>query len=271
VKPWWKRAAFTLAGFGVVLVWFASLTASNDGNWLVDVSKPPRVTIEGDRATVKSVRTFDWTSADAAANPTWEERSYDLSKLDSLWLALSYWDGNRDICHTMLSFGFEDGRYLVASVETRKQVGQGYSAWRGFFKQYTIIYVRNEDMYLYRVRMTRENVRRVAETIFKKTDVVSEHGEWYGGIKRNCTTTLTADINEALDISPPFAWQRIVNGHIDELAYANGRIANDKPFEEVRAASRITDAAKKAGADPDFSKLIRVSLPSPPMPAAEPR
>jgi hypothetical protein len=281
VKPWWMRAAVTLAGFALVAWWFAGVEASNEGNWQVDVSRPPRVVIDGDKVAVRSVRTFDWTSADAADKPTWEERTYDLSKLDSAWLALSYWDGNRDICHTMLSFGFSDGRYLAASVETRKQVGQEYSAWRGFFKQFALIYVladerdvfrvrtnkRAEDMYLYRLRLSPEDRRRVAEKILRETENVSANAAWYGGIRRNCTTALTADLHEALNVSPPFSMKRFLNGHIDELAYENGSIANDKPFDEIRAASRITDVAKAADADPDFSKRIRAALPVPSDPA----
>jgi hypothetical protein len=276
VKPWWKRAVFTLAGFGAVLVWFSSLEPSNEGDWQVDVSRPPRVTFDGDRVTIRDFRDFDWTSANEA-NAKWEERTYDLSKLDSAWLALSYWEGNRAICHTILSFGFADGRYLAVSVETRKVVGQEYSSWRGFFKQYTLIYVladerdvlrvrtnrRDEDMYLYRMNVPRGDERRILELLLHKAEDVSAHGAWYGGIRRNCTTTLTSDVNEALGVSPPFSWKRLANGYVDELAYANGRIANDRPFEEIRAASHITDAARAADKDPDFSRRIREKLPAP--------
>jgi hypothetical protein len=64
-----------------------------------------------------------------------------------------------------MSWGFEDDQYPAISVDTRKTKGQDYSALRGFFRQYALIYVvtderdvvrlrtncRGEDVYLYRL------------------------------------------------------------------------------------------------------------------------
>jgi hypothetical protein len=68
----------------------------------------------------------------------------------------------------MLSFEFGKDEYIVFSIETRKEIGQFYSAIRGFFRQYELIYIvsgerdlvrlrtnyrTGEDVYLYHLNM----------------------------------------------------------------------------------------------------------------------
>src|SRR5678809_1729516 len=97
--------------------------------------------------------------------PRWEERTYDLRKLDSVDIIAVYWTG-KAIAHVMVSFGFEGKDYLAISIETRKEKGESYSTLAGFFRQFELYYVvaderdvigvrtglRQETMQLYRVR-----------------------------------------------------------------------------------------------------------------------
>jgi hypothetical protein len=278
VKGLLRSLAWTVGGTALIFAWFATLEPRNDREWQVDVSRPPRVTFQGDLVTIRDLRNFDWTGPDAARE-AWEERTYDLSKLDSMWLALSYWDGNRDICHTVLSWGFEDGRFLALSVETRKEVGETYSAWRGFFKQYELSYVladerdllrvrtnrRGEDMYLYPSRASAARRRAVLEQTLRSAEAIATQPEWYGVLRENCTTVLAQLMDEAIGREPRFRTSLVFNGWIDKHAYDMGVIRNDVPYEEVRAAHRVTDAARAADADPDFSRKIRERIP-PPLP-----
>lgn len=278
LRPLWKAAAVTLGVFVVVLVWFESQSPRNDRNWQTEVSRPSRVERKGDTAAVRDVRDFDWTGAETA-NPRWAPRTYDLAKLDSVWLGLSYWDGNTGICHTILSFGFTDGQYLGVSVETRKEVGEEFSTWRGFFHQYEIFYVlaeerdvlgvraahRGEDLYLYPLRMEPAERRRLLEDILDSAGALADTPEWYGALRFNCTTTLQRHVDAALGRPAHFHWDTVLNGHIDEKAWRRGSVADapfdeGRPFAEVRAAHRITDAAKAAAGGADFSRRIRQGM-----------
>ena len=40
----------------------------------------------------------------------------------------------------MLTFGFEDGSYLVLSVEPRPEAGEGYAPISSFFKAFELVY-----------------------------------------------------------------------------------------------------------------------------------
>lgn len=272
VRPFRRALLVWGAAFAAFAVWWSWLPAPAESDWQPDVARPSRVEIQGDLATVRDVRNFEWTSASDAV-PRWEDRTYDLSKLESAWFAVSYWDGNRAFAHTMLSFGFEDGRYLALSVEVRKQRGEVYSAWRGSFKQFELIYVladerdvfrvrtnhRGEDLYLYPfVGGSKERLRSVLMSVLEGADDLAREPQWYMTVGRNCTTSLVRHLDAgAPEPMPRHRWL-LMNGYSDELAYDRGAIPHDRPFDEVRAAHRITDLAKSLGDDPDFSRKIRV-------------
>jgi len=270
VRPMRRAALVWAAAFGAFCLWWFTIPAPNDGDWQIDVSRPPHVDFDADRVVVHDVRDFDWTTA-TEAKTRWEDRTYDLSKLESGWFAVSYWDNNRAIAHTMLSFGFADGRYLALSVETRKTTGQEFSTWRGTFKQYTLFYVlaeerdvfrvrtnrREEDMYLYPLTSaSKERLRGILTSVLRTADDLSRNPQWYMTIARSCTTGLVPHLEVGAP-SPIPCTALLLNGYTDQLAWERGAIPNDRPYEEVRAAHRITDVARTLGDDPDFSRKIR--------------
>lgn len=64
----------------------------------------PYATVNGDIVTIHNVRNFDYrTETDFDAR--WENRTYDLSKLDSADIIAVHWAG-KAIAHVMVSFGF---------------------------------------------------------------------------------------------------------------------------------------------------------------------
>ena len=58
------------------------------------------------------------------------------------------------IAHTMLSFGFEDGAPVCFSIETRNEIGEEYSALRGLFKNYELVYAGGDERDLVGLRTT---------------------------------------------------------------------------------------------------------------------
>jgi hypothetical protein len=273
VRPLRKAAAIALGLFGAVEVWFLSLEPRNDREWQTEVLRTPRVERKGDLATVRDIRDFAWTGP-SSAEPRWTTRTFDVSKLDSLGLVLSYWDGNTSICHTMLTFGFSDGQHLAVSVETRKEVGEEYSAWRGFFRRYELCYVlaeerdligvraaqRAEDLYLYPLLTPPDARRRLLEDILATAESLAVEPRWYGALRTNCTTTLQGHIDDAVGRPSRFRFDTMLNGKIDEVAWKAGSIGGAAPFSAVRAAHRITDAAKAAAGSDDFSRRIHAVI-----------
>lgn len=157
-----KTVLAAIIVFALLQIWWNTLTPSNDKDWAVDIARIPYAEINADKLTMHNVRNFEYRS-ETDFTERWETRHYDLSKLQSVDLFLSYW-GSPHIAHTIMSWGFENGEQLAVSIETRKDKTQEYSAIKGFFKQFTLAYVaaderdlirlrtdyRKEDVYLYR-------------------------------------------------------------------------------------------------------------------------
>ena len=58
-----------------------------------------------------NVRDFEWRSA-TDFTEGWTQRTYDLAKLRTLDLFMSYWAGP-EMAHVIMSFGFENDDYLA--------------------------------------------------------------------------------------------------------------------------------------------------------------
>ncbi len=139
VRPLPRALKVALRASALVVLVYVCVRPSNDRDWQPDVAVAPTIDIQGDRVTVHGVRNFHYRS-ETDFDAHWEDRTYDLSKLRSFDLVMSYW-GPIDYCHTFVSFGFEGGEQLACSVETRKEVGEEYSTFGGLYKRFELIYI----------------------------------------------------------------------------------------------------------------------------------
>jgi len=272
VRPIWRMWLAFAVVFLIVQVWWLGIEPRNDRTWLPDVARLPVATFDGDRLTLENVRNFHYRSDDDF-DEVWETRSYDLSKLTGVDIFLSYW-GSPMIAHTIASWEFEDGQHLAISIETRKEVGESYSAVLGFFRQYELYYVaaderdvigvranhRGEEVYLYRLRTRIPFARAILVDYLKAMNGLVDEPTWYNAFTTNCTTTIRRHVSHVAPRNP-FNWKILVNGFIDELGYDRGTIDNSLPFAELKRISQITKKAQSAGNALDFSRQIRVDLP----------
>ncbi|MEM9176994.1 MAG: DUF4105 domain-containing protein [Myxococcota bacterium] len=273
----WARGAAAGLPFLCVFVWWHSLDARNDRAWLLDVSRLPRAEIEGDRLVVHGVRNFRYVpGSEEIAEARWETRTYDLSKLEGVDLFLSYW-GSPMIAHTIASWDFGDGRPLAISIETRKEVGEAYSAVLGFFRQFELYYVvaderdvvalrtnhRGEQVRLYRTTAKPALARAILLDYLAEINALEEEPVWYNAATHNCTTTIRHHVRHVAKGGHRFDWRILVNGRLDELGYERGNVDTRLPFETLRARSDIGERARAAGDAPDFSQRIREGLPNP--------
>lgn len=258
----------------LVLFWWWQLAPSNDAPWQADVAQLPVVEFDagGDRFTVRNIRDFEYTS-EFVYTPRYRDEQYSLSALRTVDLFLVYW-GSPWIAHTIVSFGFDDGRHLAVSIETRKRVGQEYSAIQGFFRQFTLIYVvaterdvvklrtdyRNEDVYLYHLNATPQFARDAFHQYAAHINRLYAAPEWYNALTDNCTTSIRNDIYKYL-ANKSFDWRFLLNGHIDEMLYERGTIDTTLPFAELKRRSYINPRAHALPAGSDYSAGIREQLP----------
>ncbi len=272
-----RLALGVLAGlFAVPLVCFHLMRPSNTRIWQPDVARLPYAEISGDTVALHHVRNCRYLS-ETNFTVRYETRTYDLARLRSADILFSDW-GLKGVAHTMVSFGFDGGDYLCVSIETRKEVGETYSALKGFFRQYELIYIaaderdvlrlrtdyrEGESVYLYRLRVVaRGQLRDAFLDYLGRMNRLRERPEWYNAVADNCMTSGYRIMRRhAAPGRADLHWSVILNGHAPEHAYTKGALDTSLPFDELKRRSRINDRARAAGDAPDFSARIREGMP----------
>jgi hypothetical protein len=272
-RRWVALWVFALV-FGGIVVWWGSIKPPADGDWAPDVARQTTGMLDGDILTLSDVRDFDWVT-DNDFSERWSKRSYDLSRLKTLDLFLAYW-GGPEMAHLIMSFGFEGGEKLAWSVEVRREKTGQFSPIADAFKSHTLVYlatterdsvrlrsnVRGEDVRLYRLRASPEAVRTVLLQYVAEANELAERPAFYNSLTTNCTTAVVKLIRTAGG-TLPFDWRLIVNGYLPGYLYDHGAVVTTIPLSELMALARIDERARAADQSPEFSRLIRVGVPSP--------
>src|SRR6516165_3112355 len=255
------KLAIVFGAFAVVVSWWLTLKPSNDRAWEPDVSQTAWAEINGDEVTFHNVRNCDYRT-DTDFTPRWETRTVRLSQMTGMDVAIDYW-GSPWISHPIVSFQFADALPLCFSIETRKRIGQKYSALDGLYRQYTLIYIvaderdvirlrtnyRGEDVYLYRTLASAGQAREKFREYIRTVNVLHENPRWYNAVTSNCTTSIRAQ--RAVKLRAPWDWRILFNGKADEMLYQDHAIATGGlSFTELKARSLINERARAADQDP---------------------
>ncbi len=188
---------------------------------------------------------------------------------------MSYWAGP-EMAHTILSFGFEGGDYIAWSIEVRRVKGGEYSPIADLFKTDTIVIVaadehdvvrvrsniRRENVELYRLRASPQTARSLLLKYVADANGLAISPKFYNSLTSNCTTTIV-QMMRVVGASVPFDWRLIVNGYLPEYAYARGALDTRISLARLKELARIDTRAGAADHSDDFSRLIRVGVPSP--------
>jgi hypothetical protein len=275
LRAHWPRIAAGVLGFGLVLAWWLALKPSNDRAWQPDVAQTAWAEIAGSRITIHNFRNCDYrTEGNYVAH--WDTKTVDLAQLRGVDIFLTHW-GSAWIAHPIVSFDFGGQGYVAISIETRKETTESYSAVRGFFRYYELIYLisderdvvrlrtnyrKGEDVYLYHTRVAPQQARIIFRDYLERANRMREQPEWYNALTNNCTTNIAF---RAAQTKPGWTsswdWRMLLNGHADEMLYERGDLAGNLPFAQLKQSARINPAAQAADTAPDFSRRIRDGRP----------
>jgi len=257
-----------LAAMLPVSYWWSSIKPSNDREWAVDVAHGVTATIAGDQITLHNVRNFQWRTTEDF-DPIWQTGQYDLASLQSVDLLNSVWS-NLAIAHTLVSFGFADGRHVVFSAEIRKEQGEAFSEIGGFFKEFELVLIaaeesdivrlrtntRRESVSLYPLRVSPQIARALFLSYLEKANALAAQPEFYQTITANCTT-IVFKLARLINPGIPLDWRIIVSGYLPDYLYDHGLIRTDLPLDQVRKQAEISSRAQAAPTSNNYSKIIR--------------
>lgn len=273
VRGGWRKLAVAWGGVALVLAWWLTQQPRQDRVWQADVAELAWADIKGEEITLHNIRNFDYRT-ETDYTPRWETRTVRLSQLTGVDLFVNYW-GSPWMAHPIVSFQFADAPPVCFSIETRKELGESYSAIGGIYRQYELIYTmaderdvvrlrtnfrKGEDAYLYQTTIKPDQARERFLEYLTTMNQLREQPRWYNAITTNCTTAIRSQ--HPAGERPPWDWRMLVNGKGDELMYERHQIVTDGlPLSELRTKALINVAAMEANAAPDFSMLIRKNRP----------
>ncbi|HQZ58170.1 MAG TPA: DUF4105 domain-containing protein [Acinetobacter sp.] len=277
-----RRTDILLYGFvfACALLWYFSLEARQDRDWNPEVAKQLHYEKQGDMVTLHNVRNFNWRSNEDY-DIHWESRTVDLNKITGLNVIASYWMGPK-IAHTLVSFDFADQEPLVFSIEIRKEKNEEFSAFGGFFRKYELsliasdekdlIYtrsnIRNEQVYLFPVKMPVAERKALFIEYLNKADELHDEAKWYNTLTSNCTT-LVFDMVQAINTRQlPKDYRLFASGYLPNYLYDLKAINQNYSLKEWYRLAHINPRTEQYAQQKDqsskyLSKIIRLDIPKP--------
>ena len=252
------------------LLLIVAIRPSNNRDWTPDTARTASAIFIDNSVQIKNVRNAQYRST-SDFDAHWEDRTYNLQKLESVWFVVEPFSDWRGPAHTFLSFGFGNGEYIAISVEIRKEKGESFSPIGGLLRRYELIYVigderdliglranyRHDHVYLYKVKATPEKMRELFVSMLERANKVAQHPEFYNTLTNTCTTNIVEHINVIAPGSIPFSYKTLLPAYSDELAFDLDLVDTTLAKDQFRAAHQINKMAKQYADSADFSEAIR--------------
>ena len=226
--------------------------------------------LEGNEVHIENFRNYRY-ECHGICGGNYESRVVKVDELEVAEFIVVPFASQPDLAHTMMSFGTRDGQHTVVSVEARRRLNQKYSIAKGLFGVFPLMYViaderdaigqrteiRGDDVYLYRVKASPEQVQSFFRCVIARVDKLSRSPEKYNTITNNCLTNIRFHLNRIWPGRIPWNWRILINAHSDYLAYKLCLLESLDTFEATREQANVTPRAKGNWHREDFSQLIR--------------
>ncbi len=250
-----KHGGVVALGIGVIaIVGYFAHRPSHDREWEPEIAQLPRFQILGDSIKVENLRDFVWHSTqDFEAR--WVEASYDLNRLVAVDVIVVPFGERELAAHVMLSFGFDDGRQLVLSVESRPEIGESYSLVGGAARQLELIYLfgtepdllglrifhRGNRVYAFPLKADARFARALLLELCHSANQLLDEPKFYATLRHNCTTTLLRHVNRLRDEPIGFQTEILFPAKVGELLHRLGHLDTDLSWPKAKARYRIDE------------------------------
>lgn len=243
--------------------------ASNERDWSPEMEQVPSASLEAGVVTLKNIRHNTYVSEDDFV-VEYFDRKFNLSEIQSVdYIVVPF--KIKQIAHTMLSFGLQDGTYLTVSIEVRKEKGERYNPVLGMGRKFELMYLvgderdlirlrtehRDAQVYVYPSVAAPEHAQALFLDVMERANQLALDPEFYHSIRNNCTTNLAGHVNEISSKKIRYGWRVLLPGLSAKYAYDLGLLDNRIPFEELTELALVNDLALEHRDAADFSQKIR--------------
>ncbi len=259
----------TLAAIG----YFAQ-RPSSQRDWKPEVAQLPRLNIEADTLQIENLRDFRWSSQTEYAE-NWIQAAYDLNTLVKLDAIVVPFGDSELAAHVMLSFGFEDGRQLAVSIESRPEQGENYSLIGGAARQLELIYVfgteadllglrilhRGDRVYAFPLKVSPAFARELLLELCDAANQLHERPTFYATLRHNCTTTLLRHANQISDQPISISREILFPAQIGKLLHRLDLMDTVLDWPEAKETYRVDETIRSAKDLTQFSQALRSARP----------
>ena len=247
--PLWLFGAALL---GLLAWWRLGVRPSNARSWMPEVARTTCGDIDGDRVTLHDVRDFDWRTR-SDYDVRWRTETYDLSRLESVDVALSYWGRPRSpmrwcpLASATAGTWCSRSRY-AASWAMRsprsgllppvRAVGAGVHR-RDSLRVRTN--VRGEDGYLYRVHMPEGGARALFLAYVETANGLARQPRFYNTLTANCIT-IVYQLARRIVPGLPMDYRLLLSGYLPEYLYRIGALRGADSARPIATPAAIPTA-----------------------------
>jgi len=229
-----------------IVVWLR--TPSQERNWLDDVSQLSEVQWEENNSTfsLQNIRNWHYSETEVL-DKTYFDKSYNLDKLESLWLYVEPIALGEAIAHTFLIFKFKGNTpqdYLGISIEARLEVGESYSPVAGVLRKLELHYtwateqdlVERRAIHLhyplkrYKIQAKKPHIQGLLRQLLSTTNALALTPRWYNTLLDNCTNELLKSVNEVYANTMPLHYSFVLTGYVDAYLDSLGYIDKSVPM-----------------------------------------
>ncbi len=224
---------------------------SHDRDWREEIAVMPEITGQGPAYTIDRVR--DWTyTTDNITQTTYHEGQYNIDDLVGTWLMVEPFGGSDAIAHTLILFEFQDESLLAITIEARKEKGEIYSALRGAFNTYELVYLWAEardvltrraryldhEIYVYPISLSDAQRRTFFQALVEETNQLAKTPRFYNTLFSNCTNELAK--TAGLKWNSAFITTGYAPQHLFKVGMIAGK-ADGHSFAATKNAAHVTD------------------------------
>lgn len=253
----------------VGLFW-ATQAPSNQRDWAPIASKTPHAEIDGTKVHFKNVRNFRHNE-DGTATHDWYDATYDVSEIERGYFLMTTFGGVEGLAHVMVSFEFKGERFLVMSVEIRREVGEEYHPIGGMFRQFELYYVvaderdalalrthvHKDPTWLIPMNAGPEKTGEFFLDMVRRANELHAEAQWYNSITSSCASNLADHYEVINNVSLPPDYRILLPGFSGEILAELDLLPEGMSVEEAMASFRVDEKARGLELDDSWSTNLR--------------